>query len=108
MFNIESGKLRHRITIQQRSTTQDVYGEPTDTWTTFATVWASVEPIIGREFFASEQVQAEVTTKIRIRNLDGILPKMRVSFGSKIYDIKAIMNIEERNREILLMCEEVI
>jgi SPP1 family predicted phage head-tail adaptor len=105
---MNAGKLRHKITIEQRSTTPNSFGEPANTWTTFLTRWASVEPIIGKEFFSSQQVQAEVTTKIRIRNAPGVLPQMRVIFGSKIYDIQAIMDIEEKGKEVLLMCKEVI
>jgi SPP1 family predicted phage head-tail adaptor len=105
---MEAGKLNKRITIQQQSTTQDSYGEAVNTWTTFATVWAAINPIIGKEFFASDIVNSKVTTKIRIRYLSGLLPKMRAVYGSKNYDIKAIMNIAEKNAQMLLMCEEVI
>lgn len=108
MVVVEGGRLRHRITIEQRSTSQNSFGEPLLTWTTFITRWASVEPIIGKEFFASQQVQSEVTTKIRVRDATGVLPQMRVNYNSRIYDIKSIMDIEERGREVLLMCQEVI
>lgn len=33
---------------------------------------------------------------------------MRVSYDGKVYDIQSIININERNREIELMCEEQV
>jgi len=43
------GKLRHRITIQEKVTVPDGYGGVTSTWKDVATVWSSVEPLKGRE-----------------------------------------------------------
>lgn len=105
---MRAGKLRHSITIQQQSTTQDSYGQQVETWTNVATVWASVEPLRGKEYFESKQEKAEVTTKITMRYRDGILPKMRVVFGSKTYDIQDVINLEERDRELHLMCLELV
>ena len=105
---MQAGKLRHQIIIQQQSSTQDAHGQLVETWTTFATLRASVEPLRGKEYFSTEQEHAEVDTRIRIRYSAGILPKMRVLFGSKLYDIKSVINVEERNRYMELMCEELV
>ena len=108
---MQAGRLRNRITIQQRATTQDSAGEPSNTWTTFATVWASVEPIRGREFFEAQKTSSSVTNRIIIRyssTVASVAPKMRVNFGSKYYDIEAVLNLEERDKEIHLMCAEVV
>jgi len=98
--------LRHRITIEQVTETVNSVGEPIITWTTFAIVWASVAPLDGREFWASKQINSEVTGKIKIRYLSGINTKMRVLFGSRVFDIEAILNVEERNKEMTLLVKE--
>jgi len=105
---LPAGKLKDRIVIQQRSTSKDGFGEQLHTWTTFNTVWARVEPLSGKEFFAAQEFRAEVTTKITIRYLSGVLPKMRVSFDGSIYDIHAVMNIIEENKKMVLMCSEIV
>jgi SPP1 family predicted phage head-tail adaptor len=105
---MRAGKLKHPIIIQEVTETQSETGAPAETWSTFAEVWAAIEPLRGREFFASKQIQAEVTTRIRIRYLEGITPKMRVLWGERIYLIDAIIDLEERHREMQLMCREVI
>lgn len=103
----EGGLLDRRITIQTPSDTLNALGEPVKSWTSYATVWAAIEPISGREFWAMQQVHSEVTVRIRIRYLSGVLPKMRISSGgSKVYNIEAIINPGEKNGHLELMCSE--
>ncbi len=100
--------FRHRITIQEHVTGQDEAGQPVDMWQDVATVWAAVEPLRGREYFAAAQVQAEVTTRIRIRYRRGIRPDMRVLYDGRLYNINAVIDPEERHMELQLMCKEVL
>jgi len=103
---MKAGKLRHRITIQQPVEVRDSYGGVTVTWGTFATVNASVEPLRGQELWAAAAQQARVNTRIRIRYLASVSPKMRVLFGTRIYLIDAVIDPEERHVEMQLMCQE--
>lgn len=105
---MEAGKLRHRVTIQSKAATRDTYGEEVIIWTTVATVWAAVEPLQGREYLEARQVTAEVSTRIIIRRRSGILPEMRAVYGSRIYDILAVIEVDEARREMELMCQEII
>lgn len=103
-----AGKLRHRITIQEHVTGQDEFGQPRDDWRDVTTVWAAVEPLRGREYFAAQQVQADVTARIRIRYRKGIRPEMRSLYDGRLYDILSVIDPEERHQELQLMCREVI
>jgi SPP1 family predicted phage head-tail adaptor len=105
---VRSGKLRHQIAIMQAVETRSATGQPVVTWATFATVFASVEPLRGREFFASKQIQAQVDVRIRIRYLEGVVPKMRVIFGTKTYLIDSVIDPEERHIEMQIMAQEVV
>ncbi len=104
---MEAGKLRHRVTIQQLvagSPQQLPNGEPDVTWTDYLTMWASVEPLRGRELMLAQQMQSEVDVRIRLRYRGGITADMRVTFGGVNYDIKSVANIDLRNSELELMC----
>jgi SPP1 family predicted phage head-tail adaptor len=103
---VKIGKLRHRITIERVSETQDSDSSVIETWSTFTAVQAWIEPISGREYFAAQTTQAEVTHRISLRYLDGAIAKMRVKHGSRIFDILSAVNVNERNRELQLMCRE--
>jgi len=74
--------------------------------TTVATVWGSVEPMRGQEYLEANRLGAAVDTRIRIRYLSGVLPSMQVVYGAHTYDIKSVINVNERNIEMQLMCRE--
>lgn len=104
---MEAGRLRHKIIIQEPVETENPdTGELETTWQTFAELWAEILPAIGREYWASKQVIAEATGKIRLRYIDGVTPKMRVVHGSRIYGIEAVINVEEKNIELVLIVSE--
>lgn len=101
-------QLRHKITLQTATETRDTDGSIINTWADTATVRAAVEPLVGREYWAAQQVNAERTVKFHIWYRSGVTPKMRVSYDSRTFDIKSVINVNERNRELVLMCEEVV
>jgi len=105
---MRAGQLCHRVTIQQPDPTQDQYGDQVPIWSNVAEVWAAIEPLRGREFLEAQHAGAEVTTRIRIRHRDGITPEMRVIWGDHTYDVEAVIHVEERRREIHLMCKELV
>lgn len=105
---MQAGKLRHRVTIQEQSTARDTFGQRVDTWTTVATVWASVEPLQGREFLDGRSLEAEISLRVRMRYRSGVEPTMRLSWGGRIFEIVAITSTEERGRELVLMCREAV
>jgi SPP1 family predicted phage head-tail adaptor len=99
---------RHLVTIQQATETPDDYGAPVPGWATATTAWGEVVDLSGKEFFAAQQVNAEVTTRIRIRYTAGITPKMRAIANGRTFDILAVLDPEGRKRELHLMCKEVV
>ena len=103
-----SGAYRHRITIQSVTETADSFGAMTETWGTFAQVWASIEPLSGRELLQAQQIQADVTHRVRFRFLAGVTAKMRGLYGTRYFNILSIINTDERDREIVLMCKELV
>lgn len=100
------GPLNKRITVETYTKTRDVYGSEVKIWAIFTTVWASVEPLIGKEYIASKQMQAEVSHKIRVRYLAGLLPTMRIQWDGRTFTIDSILNVQERNKEIVIMASE--
>ena len=102
---MRAGSLRHRVTIEQ-PVVDTAWGGAT-TWEEFATVWAAVEPLRGRELFAAQQVQSETTAKVTIRYVAGVTAKMRILHGSRIFELTAPpIDPEERHRELQLMVKE--
>lgn len=103
---IRSGKMSKRITIQQQTDEQDEFGAPKRIWSDVVTLWASVEPIAGKEFWAEQQAQSEITIRVRIRYYAGLAPKMRIIYGTRILSILHIIDVSEKHRELQLLCSE--
>lgn len=107
---MRAGKLRHIVTLQQRVDGHETpfpSGAPDQYWDTFqAGVPCSIDPISGREYFSQQQVQGEVTHRIRLRYLAGVTSALRVLYGTRVFDIVSVLNWEERNIELHLMCVE--
>jgi SPP1 family predicted phage head-tail adaptor len=103
-----AGKLRHSITIQSKSVSRDEYGEEEITWGTYHTCWAAISPLLGREFLEAQQMQARVTHRVTIRYKAGVLPEMRVLFGSRVFAIESVLTVNEIHYEMVLMCREEI
>jgi len=107
-MNLSPNDLKDRIAIQTSTDSQDAAGQIVPTWSTYATVWACITPLIGREYLASRQLQAEVSGKIRIRYLAGVTPKMRVLFNGRYFNILTVMDVNERHVEMIIMVKEII
>ena len=105
---MRAGKLRRQLEIQQAVESRDTTGAVVTTWGTFATVHGSVEPLRGREFWAAREMQAEVDTRIRIRYLEGVTPKMQVLDGSRKFLIYSVIDPESRHQEMQLMAREEV
>jgi SPP1 family predicted phage head-tail adaptor len=106
---LNAGKLNKRISIERSvagSPAVNEFGEPVVIWDELAEVWAAAEPLSGREFWAQQQVQSEITTRFRIRYRTDILTGMRVVYNSAIYMIKSIIDPLEEHEELQLMCSE--
>jgi len=71
----------------------DIILEPT----VFKTVWASVNPVSGKDYFEAKKYQAELIYKIIVRYTEGITPDMQIQFKDRIFLIRDIMNYFEKN-----------
>lgn len=109
MKPLDAGQLRHCVTIERevQSVPADS-GEVTRTWMPIGSVWASIEPISGREYFASQQLQADVTHRVRMRWTKLVGPNCRLRFNGRVLAIVAAINVEERNAQWELMCVEAV
>lgn len=110
-MTLSAGTLRKRITLQQQSPSVDSYGQQSLTWTDVATVWASVEPSVGRELMAAQAVSLEQPTTITIRwqpvfASPKAVAAMRVVYNGRIFNLHSVENEAERNVLLTLVASE--
>lgn len=87
---MKSGKLRDRITIQEKTETTDDYGGVTTAWADLTSVWAERYELRGDELLQSMQLAEQITTKWRTRYNSSINSECRVKWGGGYYEIKSV------------------
>ena len=69
---MRAGKLNQRVQIQQLTETQNTEGGIVRTWTTVDTRWAEVEPLSGKELVEAQQINKQISYKVRLRHYPGL------------------------------------
>lgn len=103
---MRAGQLRYLVTIQQNVATTTARGDRESGWQDFAEVWGDIRPLRGREYYAAQQVNAELTAEIEIRYRSDITSKMRVVYNSRVFDIIGPPVGDERKDSLILHCAE--
>lgn len=99
--------LRQRVTIQQESEVSDGQGGYTLSWTAVASsVPCRIEPLRGDERIQAGSLAAPVTHRATIRYRAGITAGQRLLHGSVAYNIRAVLNPDERKRYLVMDVEE--
>lgn len=102
---MRAGSLKSRVTIKQLTGGQDEIGQPIQTWTDVARVWANIRHLSGSETIKAGAETSITKASIRIRYRTDINSGMRVYHGSTVYEIKAVLPDEESRDRLDLVCE---
>lgn len=103
---IRRGNQRHQIVIWTVTTVADGIGGLTETAAKFLTCRASIWPASAKEIMQSDQLEMQITHRIRIDWQTGILPAMTIKFGSREFEIISLVNVEERNHVLDILAKE--
>ncbi len=89
-MKLAAGSFDRKITLQTRRV-PDPHGAPVEVWVDLATVRAQVVQRSGREFFGTDQLQAEARVIFRIRWRRGVTAQDRVVYDGRAHDIHAVI-----------------
>ena len=107
-FQLPPQGLPHLIQVQAPSATRDEFGQQNSTFTTILECRAAIQSTASQTFkFATQNnVQASNATDVITIRWAGveILPNMQVVFGTKIFTVQAVDNVQYRNRIVRLLC----
>jgi len=102
------GKLRRRVVLEEPLRVSDGGGGADIAWSPVATLWAAIEPLSGHERPRYERLEARVSHKITLRFRAGLNPEMRLRLNTRIFNIRAVLNAEEKDRWLICLCEEIL
>ncbi len=100
------GKMYFRVEIQERTTTQDTFGDALQTWATIATVWGSDEQTGGSEPQQGDQQRAARTGVVGIRRRFDVTPRHRLKIGERVLNIDSVNDPTGELRELRITYTE--
>ncbi len=103
---VRAGDFNRRISIQQRSTAPDSFGQASQTWTELIACWARLEPLSGRELLSAQAINAEVTHLVEIFYRPTVTAAMRVVYQGRIFNIQSVIDPDMAHVSLELLCSE--
>ncbi|WP_439542641.1 phage head closure protein [Hyphomicrobium sp.] len=100
------GDMRHRLHLEAPLESPDGGGGVTRTWALVAEVWAALKPVSGGETVEADGVSGRVSHEVWIRFRAGVLPEMRFTLGTRVFEIRAAIDTGERHRFLRCLVEE--
>ena len=105
-MTVSIGSMREQITIQSLGTTRDTGGGISSNYSDSQTIQASIKPLNGKEVYKQGKLQDNVTHEIMIRFNSSVTAKNRIKLGSRFFNIRSVINVDERSRYMKILAEE--
>ena len=107
---MRAGRLRHLITFEEFTSTQDSDGALVEAWLPAfggKKIWAEINYTSGKEIMAADATQVRTVAKIKIRYRDGVKETMRIRHEkrgeTKLFNIESILfDGHTGNRDIIM------
>ena len=105
-----AGMLRQWVRIQERVMVDDSFGGYDLSWRTLLEARASVEPLSQRERLTAQQLETPITHRVVMRYATVLRnggPDLRLVLDmTRYFNIRGIIDVEERHRWMELTVEE--
>lgn len=108
--DLTSGKLRHKIILQRETKTEDNTGGFASVWADYKTLYGLIEPVTSSlsagEQLHAKQLESRISHRIYMRYFTDIKTDDRLSYNDREMQIRAIINVDERNKWLELHAQE--
>lgn len=107
------GALRHLVTLEGPGTAvPDGRGGYTQVPTPLSPsqVWAEIKPATARDLERrmASTVQSTASHIVTMRYHPQVNTTTRITFGTRVFNVTGVQNIDERNVELVIAVEEVV
>src|SRR5688572_28552997 len=100
------GKLKYRIALRRHTLTGDGMGGATESTSTYATVWASAEPMSGREREQAMREEATSNYLFTIRHRDDVVEGDIIRWQSRDYNVRFVRDAGPRPQYLVIEAEK--
>lgn len=102
------GDLVHRFSLEAPVRTPDGAGGALRSFALVSEVWGDLRALGGSERLGADRLEGRITHAIWLRYRDGLTPDFRLRLGNRIFEIRAIINHDGRQRFLECHCEEFV
>ena len=106
MRTINIGNLNKRITFQRLQNVEDEMGQEKQELADYKTVWASLYPVRGAEYYEAAKLRSKVTYKCYVRYIPNITTNMYIKHGGKTYTIESVVDVDLEHKMLEIYCTE--
>ncbi len=99
--------FNHWLVFQQKTSSGRGI-DRTETWSDHFGAWGFVRPVSASEKIRSGRDEMTTTHRIRLRSNATVGHQHRIKFGSRIFEVESVINIDEASRETELLAREVL
>ena len=109
---MQAGKLNRRVNVLKPNHTVDQYGQQTTGYETFATVWANIKPIGGKEKLRAMAYDTVLTHELTIRYDKRFLPTIaadawHIEYGQRTFEVISAIDWMDARQWLVLEVREV-
>ena len=97
-----TGAMRKAIVIQVVASTTDSGGGRGLVWSTFKTAFAHVQQLSATNKYTQGVIDEKGAYTFTMRYTAGITNSHRISYDSKLFSITSVINLDERNKYLVI------
>lgn len=105
---LNAGDLDKYVNLQCKTVARADDGAEIVTYTTIASMWVTIDPLTGKEYWGAQQTVSEVTHNIIGRYRTGLRPDMRIIYGNRVFNILDYQDPKSAHEKIVYRCKEVL
>jgi len=100
--------MRHRVSIEEPVTLTSPSGGTRTEWRRHSTRWAAITPLSGSELLTARQVVAEVSHQVSLWWFPELKASWRLVVQGRVLNIVSAIDVDEKHRELRLLCAEAV
>ncbi len=101
-----TSSLRHKIIVEKPVRLSDGAGGYSITWQPHCILWAAVSNNSGKESYVAGKNTPIYSHVFRIRYTADISEEMRIHFDERVFNIRALINVNQDNVILDVVAEE--
>ena len=102
------GALRHRLTLEGPMETADDMGGRSLTFESIAAVWSDLRALSAKHDFQAGRSEQRTTHRVTLRWRNDVKPGMRLRDGDRVFNIRAVSDLDEGGAHLECLCEEIV